>query len=82
MQDVIQAFHDIQPDPADSTQAVSFGTSGHRGRSLAGSFNRAHILAVAQAVVDYRRQAGITGPLYLGRDSLLALLNFDSRIPI
>ncbi|WP_258393805.1 phosphoglucomutase (alpha-D-glucose-1,6-bisphosphate-dependent) [Halomonas sp. SL1] len=69
MQDVIQAFHDIQPAPANPAQAVSFGTSGHRGRSLAGSFNRAHILAVAQAVVDYRRQAGITGPLYLGRDS-------------
>ncbi|WP_136246807.1 alpha-D-glucose phosphate-specific phosphoglucomutase [Halomonas borealis] len=69
MQDVIQAFHDIQPDPADSAQAVSFGTSGHRGRSLAGSFNRRHILAVAQAVVDYRTEAGTIGPLYLGRDS-------------
>ncbi|MFG6179539.1 phosphoglucomutase [Halomonas sp. THAF12] len=69
MQDVIQAFHDIHPDLDEAGQAVSFGTSGHRGRSLAGSFNRAHILAVTQAVVDYRRQAGIEGPLFLGRDS-------------
>ncbi len=69
MQAVIQAFHAIQPDPSRPDQAVSFGTSGHRGRSEAGSFNRPHILAITQAVVDYRHEAGIQGPLFLGRDS-------------
>ncbi|TLF48578.1 alpha-D-glucose phosphate-specific phosphoglucomutase [Halomonas urmiana] len=69
MQRVLQAFHDVHPDPAQPSQAVSFGTSGHRGRSLDGSFNHAHILAITLAVVDYRREAGIAGPLFLGRDS-------------
>ena len=69
MQAIIQAFHVIQPDPAKPDQAVSFGTSGHRGRADAGSFNRSHILAITQAVVDYRREAGIQGPIFLGRDS-------------
>jgi len=57
------------PDPADPAQRVAFGTSGHRGSALAGSFNEAHILAIAQAVAEYRNQAGITGPLYLGMDT-------------
>jgi phosphoglucomutase len=57
------------PDPNDPAQRVSFGTSGHRGTSTAGSFNEAHIAAIVQAVVDYRRDAGITGPLFLGRDT-------------
>ncbi|WP_183323946.1 alpha-D-glucose phosphate-specific phosphoglucomutase [Halomonas cerina] len=69
MQAVIQAFHDMSPDPAEPGQAVSFGTSGHRGRAQEGSFNRAHILAITQAVVDWRRETGIRGPLFLGRDS-------------
>ncbi|MBS9404243.1 phosphoglucomutase, alpha-D-glucose phosphate-specific [Halomonas sp. TRM85114] len=69
MQQILQAFDDIHPDPSEPGQAVDFGTSGHRGRALAGSFNRGHILAITQAVVDYRRAAGITGPLFLGRDS-------------
>ncbi|WP_409523328.1 phosphoglucomutase (alpha-D-glucose-1,6-bisphosphate-dependent) [Nitrincola sp. MINF-07-Sa-05] len=58
-----------RPDNADPAQRVSFGTSGHRGSSLAGSFNDAHIAAIVQAVVDYRCEAGITGPLFLGRDT-------------
>lgn len=69
MQAVIQQFHAIRPDPEDPRQAVSFGTSGHRGRAQEGSFNHDHLLAITQAVVDYRREAGITGPLFLGRDS-------------
>ncbi len=69
MQAVIEAFGGQRPEPRDPAQAVSFGTSGHRGRSEAGSFNRDHILAITQAVVDYRRRAGISGPLFLGRDS-------------
>lgn len=69
MQKVLQAFHDVHPDAAQPSQAVSFGTSGHRGRALEGSFNLDHILAITQAVVDYRRETGIAGPLFLGRDS-------------
>lgn len=52
-----------------ATQPVSFGTSGHRGTALNGSFNEAHILAIAQAVAEYRAQAGIAGPLFLGMDT-------------
>jgi phosphoglucomutase len=50
-------------------QRVAFGTSGHRGSSFNGNFNEAHILAIAQAVVEYRAQAGIAGPLFLGKDT-------------
>ena len=57
------------PDPADPAQRVAFGTSGHRGSALAGSFNEAHILAIAQAVAEYRAGAGIAGPLFLGMDT-------------
>jgi len=58
-----------KPDAADPQQRVSFGTSGHRGSSLRGSFNEAHILAVTQAVCEYRKGQGTTGPLYLGADT-------------
>ena len=57
------------PDPNDPTQLVSFGTSGHRGSPLRGSFNEAHILAITQAICDYRRTQGISGPLFMGRDT-------------
>jgi len=57
------------PSVSDSTQRVSFGTSGHRGSSLRGSFNEAHVLAIAQAICEYRRSQGITGPLYIGKDT-------------
>jgi len=57
------------PDLADPTQLVSFGTSGHRGSSLRGSFNEAHILAVTQAICDYRRSRGTDGPLHMGKDT-------------
>src|SRR5690606_12806516 len=57
------------PDPADPAQRVAFGTSGHRGSSLAGSFNENHILATTQAIVEYRAAQGVTGPLFLGRDT-------------
>ena len=60
------AFYPIAPDAFIPAQLVSFGTSGHRGSSLTASFNEQYILAIAQAVVDYRRQAGITGPLFIG----------------
>lgn len=67
--ELISAYYDRHPDPADPAQRVVFGTSGHRGSSLTGSFNENHILATTQAIVDYRRAQGITGPLFLGRDT-------------
>ena len=62
-------YHARKPDPADRTQRVSFGTSGHRGSSLRGTFNEAHVLAITQAICDYRTVQGITGPLFIGRDT-------------
>jgi phosphoglucomutase len=62
-------YGDRRPDMADPGQMVSFGTSGHRGSSLRGSFNEAHILAITQAICDYRRSKGTDGPLYLGKDT-------------
>jgi phosphoglucomutase len=66
---LIGAYYDERPDPAEPTQRVAFGTSGHRGTSTAGTFNEAHVLAVAEAICRYRAQQGIDGPLYLGRDT-------------
>ncbi len=66
---VVTAYYATQPDPEDVDQQVAFGTSGHRGSSLTGSFTEAHILATTQAIVDHRRQQGIDGPLFLGRDT-------------
>lgn len=66
---LISAYYTQTPDPADPDQRVAFGTSGHRGTSLKGSFNEQHIMAISQAICDYRRQQGITGPLYLGMDT-------------
>ncbi len=57
------------PDPANPAERVSFGTSGHRGSSLRRSFNEAHVLAIAQAVCEYRAGQGISGPLFLGKDT-------------
>jgi phosphoglucomutase len=56
-------------DPKDPKQRVRFGTSGHRGTALAGAFNEAHVLAMTQAVIDWRAREGITGPLYVARDT-------------
>jgi phosphoglucomutase len=62
-------YYERHPDLADSTQWVSFGTSGHRGSSLRGTFTEAHILAITQAICDFRRMKGTDGPLYLGKDT-------------
>jgi phosphoglucomutase len=62
-------YHRRAPDPADPAQRVAFGTSGHRGTSLNGSFNEAHILATTQAICEYRRAQGTDGPLYMGKDT-------------
>ena len=66
---LISSYYSESPDPAVASQRVSFGTSGHRGSSLTCSYNEAHILAVTQAICEYRLQAGTTGPLFLGRDT-------------
>ncbi len=66
---LVCAFYTHKPDARDPAQRVSFGTSGHRGSSLANSFNEAHILAICQALCDHRKSAGISGPLYLGKDT-------------
>jgi phosphoglucomutase len=62
-------YHSRKPDRDDPNQLVSFGTSGHRGSSLRGSFNEAHILATTQAICEYRRGQGTDGPLYMGKDT-------------
>ncbi len=66
---VISAYYDLTPDPENPDQQVVFGTSGHRGSSLDTAFNDAHIAATTQAIVEYRAGQGITGPLYLGKDT-------------
>jgi phosphoglucomutase len=62
-------YFDRRPDLDDPTQLVVFGTSGHRGSPLSGSFTEAHILAITQAICDYRRKQGTDGPLYMGKDT-------------
>jgi len=66
---VRSAYYDVVPDPEDPGQRVAFGTSGHRGRSLDGSFNENHIAAITQAIVEYRARQGIAGPLFVGKDT-------------
>ena len=67
--DLVGRYYADLPDPSITSQRIGFGTSGHRGSSLTGSFNEAHVLAITQAVCDYRQQNGINGPLYIGRDT-------------
>jgi phosphoglucomutase len=64
-----RAYYEHRPDGDNPDERVSFGTSGHRGSSLRGSFTEAHILAITQAICDYRRRQGIDGPLYMGKDT-------------
>ena len=66
---LIAAFYDTIPDMESPAQRVSFGTSGHRGASISGSFTESHILAISQAVCDYRKSKGIAGPLFMGKDT-------------
>ena len=66
---LLAAYHDVSPDPADSAQRVSFGTSGHRGTATAGTFNESHVLAITEAICRYRQAQSIAGPLFLGRDT-------------
>jgi phosphoglucomutase len=66
---LITAYYSLRPDPAISVQKVAFGTSGHRGNAFASSFNDAHIAAITQAIVEYRHQENVTGPLFLAQDT-------------
>ncbi len=66
---VLTAYTEVVPHPADPLQRVVFGTSGHRGSSLTGSFNEAHIIAISAAIAEYRAAQGIEGPLFIGADT-------------
>ena len=66
---LVTAYYALHPDPADPAQRVAFGTSGHRGSSLASAFNEDHIAATSQAICEYRAGRGIDGPLFLGADT-------------
>lgn len=68
---VLDAYYQQVPDAADPDQRVVFGTSGHRGSSLDTAFNEAHIVAITQAIIDYRTAQGTTGPLFIGKDTHL-----------
>jgi phosphoglucomutase len=66
---LLKAYFSRRPDPAVPAERVSFGTSGHRGSAFASAFNEAHILAITQAICEYRKGQGTSGPLYLGKDT-------------
>jgi phosphoglucomutase len=67
--ELVSQYYVYTPDPADPTQAVSFGTSGHRGCAALTTFTDTHIAAICQALAEYRQQQNITGPLYIGKDT-------------
>ena len=80
---LVSAYYLERPDPAIPEQRVKFGTSGHRGSSLDKSFNEAHILAITQAICDYRAVHQISGPLFLGIDThALAFPAFASALEV
>jgi len=80
---VVGAYYDRHPDPEDPAQKVVFGTSGHRGSSLDSAFNEDHIVAITQAIVEYRRSQGTDGPLYIGRDThALSLPAWESALQV
>ena len=80
---LLEAYHRDVPDPAVPAQRVAFGTSGHRGSSFKRSFNSHHILAVVQAICEYRKRQGTTGPLFLGIDThALSRPAFDTALEV
>ena len=80
---LLVAYADLKPDPGVAVQRVAFGTSGHRGTSLDGSFNEWHILAITQAICEQRSSKGIDGPLFLGIDThALSKPAFDSALQV
>lgn len=80
---LLAAYVDLRPDPTVPPQRVSFGTSGHRGRSLEHSFNEWHVLAISQAICEYRRRKCIAGPLFIGIDThALSQPAFESALSV
>lgn len=80
---LLSAYREHAPNSDNPLECVSFGTSGHRGSSLKRSFNQDHILAITQAVVEWRRQQGVTGPLYVGKDThALSGMAMDSVLEV
>jgi phosphoglucomutase len=80
---LLAAYADTRPDPSVPAQRVAFGTSGHRGSSLQGSFNEWHILAITQAICEYRTSKGIDGPLFIGFDThALSQPAFESALEV
>ncbi|MEJ7746167.1 MAG: phosphoglucomutase (alpha-D-glucose-1,6-bisphosphate-dependent) [Luteimonas sp.] len=80
---LLAAYADLRPDPAVPAQRVAFGTSGHRGSALERSFNEWHVLAISQAICDYRKGQGIDGPLHLGIDThALSQPAFESALEV
>ena len=80
---LLAAYAELRPDSAEPSQRVAFGTSGHRGSSLERSFNEWHVLAISQAICDYRRAQGIDGPLFLGIDThALSAPAFESALEV
>jgi phosphoglucomutase len=80
---LVDAYYSVKPDPANPAQRIAFGTSGHRGSSFDGSFNENHILAVSQAVCEYRSKQGIDGPLFIGIDThALSVPAFESALEV
>jgi phosphoglucomutase len=83
IQALLAAYADLQPDPAVPSQRVAFGTSGHRGTSFDGSFNAWHVLAITQALCEYRKGQGIDGPLFIGIDThALSKPAFDDALQV
>jgi len=80
---LVSAYYTGRPDPSVPSQRVAFGTSGHRGSSFDNAFNEWHVLAMSQAIADYRRQKGIDGPLFLGIDThALSTPAFNSAVEV
>jgi phosphoglucomutase len=80
---LLDAYVDLRPDPSEASQRVAFGTSGHRGSSFDRSFNEWHVLAISQAICDYRKQKGIIGPLFIGIDThALSRPAFESALEV
>jgi phosphoglucomutase len=80
---LVDAYYQKSPDPQQSAQLVSFGTSGHRGSSLKSTFNRTHIAAICQALAEYRLQQNINGPMYIGIDThALSIPAFETAVEV
>jgi len=80
---LLDAYATLRPDAAEPAQRVAFGTSGHRGSSLERSFNEWHVLAITQAICEYRAQQGVDGPLFIGVDThALSAPAFQSALEV